>query len=564
MPYVLRCCVGVFVFFLFGCVSNSKQAPTIQNGTLDLSDWSFSDNPTLTLQGETLFYWQQWPLDDQGTFTPSALKKADTIAWPAAVWSQNEYGPKGYGTFRFYIKQKDIETSKVLNIARTLGAVELWANGKKIATHGQISKDEDKEEVDGRPLRVDLPTDAALDVMLVVSNHKNRLGGGFPLRNAIQEKTHFVRKSTPKPLIEGFITFLIVFFGIYHILKYLSFSRYDYFLYFGLYCLIGASRQLFVGEGLVYYFFPDISFEVVQKMRYIGYYGGLAFIFLYHHTLFPGYYSSRFVYFLTSIPIVGTLYVLFTPAFYGTYSAPFFQVFGLVVILLGLYQIGSAAKDKKPYALVMLISMSVTCLMLVNDLLNAMLVIQTEYVINYGMLFYLGFQMFLNHKIQQQRERERELQLAQMSSDIEHMRDDISTKEEEITKLRSETFQQLKSKEKLVENLKKVASNDETVSIQSLITELRSELVEDSKLALIKNDIEALNHEFAERLKKQHPNLTKTDLEICSYLRMSLGRKEIARLRFTSLEAVKKSRSRLRKKLNLSQEVDLEEYLQSI
>ena len=208
----------------------------------------------------------------------------------------------------------------------------------------------------------------------------------------------------------------------------------------------------------------------------------------------------------------------------------------------------------------MLIGMGLTSLLLLNDLLNAMLVIQTEYVINYGVLLYICFQMVLNNKIKLENEKK----LIMLSSNVEQMSNEIDTKEEEISKLLAETYQHLRSKESLVENLKKVASKETNISIENIIADLRSELLEDSKLELIKNDIETLNYEFSKKIKALHPNLTKTELEICSYLRMSLGTKDIARLRGTSIYAVKKSRYRLRKKMDFSAKQDLDHYILSL
>ncbi|MDY8138025.1 7TM diverse intracellular signaling domain-containing protein [Aquimarina sp. 2201CG5-10] len=559
--YLLQVCIpGILMIFLIGCSTKDQEVPAIKKGTLDLTGWDFDKYPEISVQGESLFYWKQWPLDEKNNFALDLLQSVDTIVWPAALWSQKIDESKGYGTFRFFIKRKNPKKKVILNISRSLAAAEVWINGKKIISHGQISKIADNEKIDGRPLRFELPNEPNLDILLLVSNHKHRLGGGFALRTKIQETTYFNNGNKAKPLIEGIVTALVILFGIYQILHFFSFPKYSYFLYFGLYCLIGVSRQLFVGEALIYDFFPDLSFDLVQKMRYIGYYGGLTFVIMYHFYLFPGYYTLKFARFCAFIPVIGVLYVIALPVFYTTYSAPFFQVYGLFVILLGFYQMIMAVRDKKPYAKGMLISMTITCGMLANDLLNAMLVIQTEYIITYGFLFYVGFQIVLNNRIQLQTEK----QLVKLSTDIESMTERISKKEEEISELRTETFQQLKSKEKLVENLKKVASNDESITIQNLIADLKSELLEDSQLTLIKNDIETLNYEFASRMKEVHPNLTKTDLEICTYLRMSLGRKEIARLRFTSLEAVKKSRSRLRKRMELSKEENLEEYIRSI
>ncbi|MGY3793799.1 tetratricopeptide repeat protein [Aquimarina sp. 433] len=157
-----------------------------------------------------------------------------------------------------------------------------------------------------------------------------------------------------------------------------------------------------------------------------------------------------------------------------------------------------------------------------------------------------------------------EQRMKQVRAEIEVLENEITSKREEITTLMTKSIQHLQSKEKLVGDLKKIASNTNEVSLQSIIADLKSEVLEDSKITIIKNNLEEINYDFFERLSAKHPNLTKTDLEICSYLRMSLGRKEIARLRFTSTEAVKKSRSRLRKRMQLQEQENLEDYIKSI
>lgn len=151
-----------------------------------------------------------------------------------------------------------------------------------------------------------------------------------------------------------------------------------------------------------------------------------------------------------------------------------------------------------------------------------------------------------------------------LKSEIGDLSNEILTRKEEVTALMTESLQYLKSKEKLVDDLKKVASQEEDISLKSIIADLNSDVIEDARLSIIKNHLDELNFEFFKTIKAKHPNLTKTDIEICSYLRLSLGRKEIAALRFTSAEAVKKSRNRLRKKMNLSPEDSLEAYIMSL
>lgn len=144
------------------------------------------------------------------------------------------------------------------------------------------------------------------------------------------------------------------------------------------------------------------------------------------------------------------------------------------------------------------------------------------------------------------------------------LKNKIATKSEEINELLSETMVHLKSKEKLVENLQKLSNEEEGVSLKNILIDLKATKADDEKLILIKQNIEKVNFEFIKQLKEKYPALTKTDIEICTYLRMGLERSEIARLRYTSIDAVKKSRNRIRKKMELSADVELGTYLEAI
>ncbi len=67
--------------------------------------------------------------------------------------------------------------------------------------------------------------------------------------------------------------------------------------------------------------------------------------------------------------------------------------------------------------------------------------------------------------------------------------------------------------------------------------------------------------DFFKRLKEKHPQLTPSDLRLCAYLRMNLSSKEIAPLLSISVRGVEERRYRLRKRLNLSTDVNLTELI---
>ncbi|HSV76131.1 MAG TPA: triple tyrosine motif-containing protein [Bacteroidales bacterium] len=66
---------------------------------------------------------------------------------------------------------------------------------------------------------------------------------------------------------------------------------------------------------------------------------------------------------------------------------------------------------------------------------------------------------------------------------------------------------------------------------------------------------------FFQRLKSQYPDLTPSDLRLCAYLRLNLSTKEIAPLLNISVRGVEERRYRLRKRMNLSLDHNLTEYI---
>ena len=72
------------------------------------------------------------------------------------------------------------------------------------------------------------------------------------------------------------------------------------------------------------------------------------------------------------------------------------------------------------------------------------------------------------------------------------------------------------------------------------------------------------NNDFLKILKESFPLLTPADLKLCAYLRLNLSTKAIADLLNLSIRGVESSRYRLRKKLMISNETSLTDFLGSV
>ena len=140
----------------------------------------------------------------------------------------------------------------------------------------------------------------------------------------------------------------------------------------------------------------------------------------------------------------------------------------------------------------------------------------------------------------------------------------VASKTEEIQELLKETMKHLKSKEKIATDLQKFSKEKDEVALQSILNDLKASKPDDTKLILIKENIEKMNYEFLNALKERHPNLSKTEIEVSSFIKMGLSRKEIAEIRGTSDYAVKTMRNRMRKKMGIDASVTLDNYLASI
>lgn len=100
-----------------------------------------------------------------------------------------------------------------------------------------------------------------------------------------------------------------------------------------------------------------------------------------------------------------------------------------------------------------------------------------------------------------------------------------------------------------------------TYKINSLLNN-NLDTEEDWKSFLIK--FEEKHTGFFKKLKTEYPDLTSSDLRLCACLKLNMGTKDIASLMNLSVRAIENNRYRLRKKLNLKTEENLNDFFISL
>jgi len=145
----------------------------------------------------------------------------------------------------------------------------------------------------------------------------------------------------------------------------------------------------------------------------------------------------------------------------------------------------------------------------------------------------------------------------------------IEAQKREVAAISLRNVQNEEFKHKYISELKQVKnlmkSEPESVGLylDRIISELNSDFSENS-WNQFESRIKESDQEFYRNLGVKHPNLTPAEIKLCFFLRLNLSTKEIAGMTFQTYDSVRIARTRLRKKMNLTNDDNLVGYLFSI
>ncbi len=162
------------------------------------------------------------------------------------------------------------------------------------------------------------------------------------------------------------------------------------------------------------------------------------------------------------------------------------------------------------------------------------------------------------------------LEIKELENEQELMRmrnEQLSLDVDEKSRALAVSTMSLNSKNELLafikDDLKRnVASDDK--NIKSVITTINKNITEEDSWNVFKEAFDNADKDFLKKIKTAHQSLTPNDLRLCAYLRLNLSSKEIAPLLNISVRSVEIKRYRLRKKMELSHEAGLVDYIMSV
>jgi len=189
----------------------------------------------------------------------------------------------------------------------------------------------------------------------------------------------------------------------------------------------------------------------------------------------------------------------------------------------------------------------IACILLIRKLFKYRMQVQQEIIIK------------KQKKILENEKKEYELRLLKLQ---------LKKEEKQLVNLTMESIKRnsmLKEIRNDVTNLS--AENNEggiKNKIKMLVKKIDHHLRDRETHELFEKYFNAIHDGFLDRLLKKHPDLTQNELRLCAYIKLNFDSKEIAVYTNISPNSVTIARHRLRRKLNLNQEVSLQKYISEI
>ena len=180
-------------------------------------------------------------------------------------------------------------------------------------------------------------------------------------------------------------------------------------------------------------------------------------------------------------------------------------------------------------------------------------------------------------RLRQEQEKALKLQEAQHAEQVlkaekeiiklnnDKLENELNHKNKELASSAMHVTQSLDSiqrlKDQLQETMVRISDGEALHHLRKLLRSVEEEINFENNWEQFEIHFNQIHQDFIKRLRCDYPQLTHRDIKLCTYLRLNLSSKEIASLLNLSLRGIETSRYRIRKKMNLEQDINLTEFI---
>lgn len=157
----------------------------------------------------------------------------------------------------------------------------------------------------------------------------------------------------------------------------------------------------------------------------------------------------------------------------------------------------------------------------------------------------------------------KELKNQQLQYELRHKSQELASSTMNLIRKNEILLEIVDTLNKTAEDIKRNSDSNAIINRLSRVERnIRQNIENDNNWKRFEENFDLVYENYLKRLGEEYPELNVTDKKICAYIKMDLSSKDMAPLLNMSVRSIETNRYRIRKKMDLSRDVNLSDYLQ--
>ncbi|MFD1266080.1 ATP-binding protein [Paenibacillus motobuensis] len=345
LPIFIFSLILTAVRILWISVQASPEHPGAVQGQLDLRDWDFSKNQTLTLDGEWEFY--PYTLLMQNHAEPKDLTQDRQFIQVPGNWHsalnahQASNSEIGYGSYRLRIQvNPEDKQSYSIRLRNITASSEIYVNGVLLGQSGQPASTKKEYTARNAPYLVSFQADQGeIEIVIHAANFLYKEKGGIINSPQFGSSQAIYKAAAFSTGMQWMVTAVLLIHVVFALIFYFMGTRQKALIYFILLNICAIGMLVADDDKLLHILLP-INGEWNGKIAVLSYLGTSAFLLHFIRHLLPKYAKGQGYRWYSILYGLVALFVLLAPYEYVRlardllllmYAIPFLTVLALTL-----------------------------------------------------------------------------------------------------------------------------------------------------------------------------------------------------------------------------------------
>ncbi|WP_438349568.1 ATP-binding protein [Paenibacillus sp. FA6] len=308
--------------------------PHADRGVLDLRNWKFSNQQTITLDG-------QWEFYPSLFVKPEVTESSDTNShkewiqvpdnWDSSTGTNSAYG---FGTYRLRVLVNEDKQLYGIRIPNIQTASRLFINGQLYKEIGQPTATAKDNKSRNIPTMSSFHTDGTeIEIIIHVSNYQFPSSGGIIQSIKFGTLDAVANEKVLSESMQMMVSIVLLLHGVYACILYVLGSRKKELAYLGAITFCMLISTLVDDDKLLLVWIP-INLEWTVKVRIISYIGSSVFFILFMKKVLSNEQDGKYYRWFAILCGLSSLVIINLPVYFLMNIVPILTIVMLLAIIL--------------------------------------------------------------------------------------------------------------------------------------------------------------------------------------------------------------------------------------